>query len=74
VAEDSRREGLPTWATVTISVAGIVATLLAAIAASLITGHQQGKQQEKNVAAQATLQDKNLSAHTAAADRKELRS
>jgi hypothetical protein len=58
---------------VTISVAGIVATLLAAIAASLITGHQQGEQQDKNVAAQATLQDKNLSAQTAAADRKELR-
>ena len=73
MAEESRREGLPTWATVTISVSGIVATLMAAIAASLITGHQQGKQQDKNLAAQATLQDSNLVAQATAADRKELR-
>lgn len=41
-----------------IAVAGIVATLIAAIASSWLTGHQQATQQDKTLAAQARATDK----------------
>ena len=50
--------GLPTRATVAIAIAGILATLIAAVASSAITGCQQSNLQDKNLKAQAAATDK----------------
>jgi hypothetical protein len=64
----ARRGGARGGSSSTIALAGIVATLVAAIASSWLTGHQQGVQQEKSIAAQDKLQRASLDAQKSATD------
>jgi hypothetical protein len=50
--------GLPTWAAVTIAVAGIAATLIGSLVAAKISGHEQRIQQQQALAAQAADSDR----------------
>jgi len=58
VATKQPRDGLSPKASLTIALAGIAATLVAALASSSITGRQQQHLQGRNLAAQATATDK----------------
>jgi hypothetical protein len=60
--DGSSSSGLPTWAALTIALAGIAATLIGSLLAAKITGNDQRNQQKAALAAQA-----------ADSDRKELR-
>jgi hypothetical protein len=58
VGEPPPSSGLSPRASLTIALAGILATLVAAIAASWLTGHQQSDQQDKSQAAQLAASDR----------------
>jgi hypothetical protein len=58
MADRDTKAGLSPKASLTIALAGIAATLIAATASSWLTGHLQGVQQDKNLAAQANASDK----------------
>lgn len=58
MADDPSQGGLSPKASLTIALAGIAATLVAAFSSSWLTGHQQASLQDKNLAAQANAFDK----------------
>jgi hypothetical protein len=57
MADPPRKDGLSPKASLTIALAGIAATLVAALASSWLTGHQQSTQQDKNLTKQVRATD-----------------